>query len=63
MSMFLSIVGSTAVFLGIIGVGALGLWLAYGRTKKSEDKAIGVLKEMAIFQGASSYRFNSPRHR
>jgi len=43
----------------IVGTAILGaflnlLWFAYGRKKKAEDKAIGVLEQMAHFKTTSS---------
>ena len=63
MNMLLTILGCLGVFLGIVGIAALGFWLAYGRKKKTEDESIGLFKPMAIHKASSSNLFNVPRHR
>ena len=63
MNMLLTILGCLGVFLGIVGIAALGFWLAYGRKKKTEDESIGLFKPMAIYEASSSNLFNVPRHR
>ena len=41
MNMLLTLLGCLGVFLGIVGIAALGFWLAYGHKKKTEDAAEG----------------------
>lgn len=42
------------IVLAVIGIGAAGLWLGYGRKKKAEDKAIGMMEQMAHYKATSS---------
>ena len=63
MNMLLTILGCLGVFLGIVGIAALGFWLAYGRKKKTEDESFALFKPMAIYKASSSNLFNVPRHR
>ncbi len=54
MSLLLTNLGCLGVFLGVIGIALLGFWLAFGRKKKAEDKAIGLLEQMAHFKATNS---------
>lgn len=49
-SFILGAVILTALFAG----GGAVLWLVFGRKKRGEDKAIGVLEQMAHFKATSS---------
>lgn len=51
--MFSFILGA-AILTAIIVVGAVVLWLVFGRRKKAEDKAIGGLEQMAHFKATTS---------
>ncbi|MCI8385847.1 MAG: hypothetical protein HFE95_05380 [Acutalibacter sp.] len=53
MSDVLSIIFSILLVAAIVGLGALGLWFAFGRKKHGEDKAVGVLEPMAHFKATT----------
>ena len=42
------------IVLAVIGAGAVVLWLVFGRRKKGEDKAIGVMEQMAHYKATGS---------
>ncbi len=42
------------IVLDVIGAGAAVLWLVFGRRRKGEDKAIGVMEQMAHYKATSS---------
>ena len=43
----ISLVLGVLIVLAVIGAGAVVLWLVFGRREKGEDKAIGVMEQMA----------------
>lgn len=53
MTGFLSFICALAILLGFIGLGFVVLWLVFGRKKRGEDKAIGILECMAHFKATS----------
>lgn len=48
----LSVLPGFAMTAVILAVGFGGLWCAFGRKKHSEDRSIGLLKQLAVFRGA-----------
>lgn len=50
-TMILRLIPGVLVFAAIIGGAFLLLWLFFGRKKKGDDKAIGILRFMSIFKG------------
>lgn len=54
MSVLLSWVFGAALVMMVLIAGFAVLWLAFGRKKKAEDKAIGLLEQMAHFKATSS---------
>lgn len=54
MSVFLSWVFGAALVMMILIAGFAVLWLTFGRKKQAEDKAIGVLEQMAHFKATNS---------
>lgn len=54
MSVFISWLFGAALVMMVLIAGFAVLWLAFGRKKKAEDKAIGLLEQMAHFKATSS---------
>ena len=50
----ISLVLGVLIVLAVIGAGAVVLWLVFGRRRKGEDKAIGVMEQMAHYKATSS---------
>ena len=50
----ISLVLGVLIVLAVIGAGAVVLWLVFGRRKKGEDKAIGVMEQMAQYKATGS---------
>ncbi len=51
-------IGTSGIFGGIVLtvlliLGFVALWAVFGRKKKAEDKAIGILEQMSIFRGTT----------
>lgn len=51
-------IGTSGIFGGIVLtvlliLGLVALWAVFGRKKKAEDKAIGILEQMSIFRGTT----------
>ncbi len=53
-SWILSWIFGVAIVMLILVAGFAVLWLAFGRKKKAEDKAIGILEQMAHFKATNS---------
>ena len=52
-------IGTSGIFGGIVLtvlliLGLVALWAVFGRKKKAEDKAIGLLEQMAHFKATNS---------
>lgn len=47
----------TAIFVG----GGIVLWLVFGRKKRGEDKAVGILEQMSFFRGTTGATNNRTR--
>ncbi|WP_322174036.1 hypothetical protein [Acutalibacter caecimuris] len=50
---FYFMVGLAILVAGLI-LGFVVLWLVFGHKRRGEDKAIGILEQMAFFKGANS---------
>ena len=50
----ISLVLGVLIVLAVIGAGAVVLWLVFGRRKTGEDKAIGVMEQMAHYKATGS---------
>lgn len=66
MSGVLFTIGTSGIFGGIILIlilvaGFAALWLVFGRRKRSEDKAIGILEQMAFFKNMTGSTNNRTR--
>lgn len=51
-------IGTSGIFGGIVltvilVLGFVALWAVFGRKKRAEDKAIGILEQMSIFRGST----------
>lgn len=62
MSELAIIISSWAIIIGVVAVVFAALWAAFGRKKRSEEKAIGILRPMAVFKGMI-WPTNMSRHR
>lgn len=62
MSEFLATIGGWAIMTGVLAAAFAGLWVAFGRRKRGEDKAIGILRQMAMFRG-TVWPTNVSRHK
>lgn len=51
MSEFVTMISGWAIMTGVLAVAFAALWIVYGRKKRSEDKAIGIFRQMAVFKG------------
>lgn len=54
MSVFLSWIFGAAIVMLVLIAGFAVLWLTFGWKRKAEDKAIGILEQMAHFKATSS---------
>lgn len=53
MSGIFSMLGGLAILIAGLVLGFLVLWLVFGRRKKGEDQAIGILETMSVFRGTT----------
>lgn len=51
MSEFVTMIIGWAIMTGILAAAFAAFWFFYGRKKRSEERAIGILRQMSVFRG------------